>query len=238
MPYISIIIPVHNDAAELSKTILGIVQTTNQEDCEIIVVNDASTDGVKPSLISKTITNSRRVGVSPSRHIGALQAKGDWLLFMDSHMRFEPGWLDKAIAVLKAGAASTLYCGTVVYCIGETPNIVGMPSNYHGAKFHVHGPHPKTLKTQIFDAIWAEKQLDHNPIIQCVMGACYFIHAFEYFRLSPLEHLRTWGCEEEMLSLKTWLSGGEVRLLSDVRVGLVWRTAKKLPYSLFDWEKM
>jgi hypothetical protein len=51
------------------------------------------------------------------------------------------------------------------------------------------------------------------------MGACYFIHKDWYFYIKGLEQTIMWGSEEPILSIKTWLAGGEVRLMKSVRLG-------------------
>lgn len=234
---ISIIIPVHNDAAELRKTLEGIAATTGPGDCEVIVVDDLSPRPVVAFGNEIIIRNTKRIGVGPSRHIGAMRSTADWLCFLDSHMRFEPDWVTKAMEVIRQGESSTLYCATSAQALAENTSIAGKPSICFGADFHVHGPHPKHGKMQTFDAIWAERKPEENPEIHCVMGGAYFMHRFEFFRLDPLRYLRTWGMDEEMLSLKTWLSGGKVKLMSHVRIGHVYRTSKRLPFILYEWEK-
>src|SRR5438128_3220069 len=99
---LSILITNLNDSVQLKETISSIRLTAPE--AEIVVVDDASTEpfsfspeGGGPDLF---IRNEARCGVGPSRHIGALHAAGDWLLIVDSHMRFVPGWYDLARASL------------------------------------------------------------------------------------------------------------------------------------------
>ena len=51
------------------------------------------------------------------------------------------------------------------------------------------------------------------------MGACYFIHRDWYFHIRGLEKTTMWGSEEPILSIKTWLSGGTVKIMKSVKLG-------------------
>ena len=85
MPKFSIVIPVYNVEKYLKRTLDSVFNQTYQ-DFEVIVVNDGCTD--KSMNIAKKykakIINNQRVGVSEARNIGAKQATGEYLLFLDS----------------------------------------------------------------------------------------------------------------------------------------------------------
>jgi len=90
MPSISIIIPTFNRAPVLTRAICSAAEQT-YIDCEIIVVDDASTDGTDldklvPDIASRITYIQLPVhrGVSAARNTGAHNAKGQWLAFLDS----------------------------------------------------------------------------------------------------------------------------------------------------------
>jgi glycosyltransferase involved in cell wall biosynthesis len=100
-PAISVVIPAKNAAAYIVETIdsaLGQADVT-----EIIVVDDGSTDDTiaivrairDPRLY--LVTNDAS-GVSAARNLGARDARGDWLMFLDADDRLRPG----AVATLMA----------------------------------------------------------------------------------------------------------------------------------------
>lgn len=93
---ISVIIPTYNGEKTLLKTIKSVI---NQEDLqyifEIIVINDGSTDNTKKILedfvnklkvndINIRIINTKNRGVSSARNLGILEAKSEWIAFLDS----------------------------------------------------------------------------------------------------------------------------------------------------------
>ena len=91
MPKFSIVIPVYNVEKFIKRT-LDSIKSQTFKDYEVIVVNDGSTD--KSMDICKKydvkIINSKHVEVSEARNIGAKQAKGEYLVFLDSD-----DWWDK-----------------------------------------------------------------------------------------------------------------------------------------------
>lgn len=85
MPKYSIIIPIYNVEKYLKRTLDSVFNQTEQN-FEVIVVNDGSTD--KSIEIAKKykvkIIDTKHVSVSEARNIGVKHAKGDYLIFLDS----------------------------------------------------------------------------------------------------------------------------------------------------------
>lgn len=85
MPKYSIIIPVYNVEKYLKRTLDSVFNQTEQN-FEVIIVNDGSTD--KSIEIAKKykvkIIDTKHVSVSEARNIGVKHAKGDYLIFLDS----------------------------------------------------------------------------------------------------------------------------------------------------------
>ncbi len=96
MPKFSIVIPVYNVERYLKRTLDSVFNQTYQ-DFEVIVVNDGCTD--KSMNIAKKykvkIIDNQRVGVSEARNIGAKQASGEYLLFLDSDDYWDKKLLEK-----------------------------------------------------------------------------------------------------------------------------------------------
>ena len=104
MPKFSIIIPVYNTEKYLDKCLNSVLKQTNQ-DYEIIVVNDGSTDKsldilnkYKDELI---IINQENRGLSVARNTGVKKASGKYLIFIDSDDYIENKLLEKIDQVSK-----------------------------------------------------------------------------------------------------------------------------------------
>lgn len=101
---LSIIIPVYNVESYL-KECLDSLFAQDLTDCEVIAVNDGSTDGsravldefkaIHPKLL--TVFDKTNGGQSSARNLGVEHAKGEWLYFMDSDDYLKP----HAISLLK-----------------------------------------------------------------------------------------------------------------------------------------
>lgn len=94
-PRISIIIPAYNAEAYLQRCLDSIV-SQDFADCEVIVINDGSTDGTESLLERyprvKVITQTNH-GMATARNRGLDAATGDYVLFVDSDDRLCPNAL-------------------------------------------------------------------------------------------------------------------------------------------------
>jgi len=232
-PVLSIIITSLEDYQETQYTIESI-RATAGDDVEVIVVDDATQ--VPLSLTDKKsllIRNNERAGVGPSRHIGATVATSDYLLITDSHMRFEPGWLDRALKRI-VGRLHTIHCAS---CVALSPDMMDMARAQHaycGAGLNLYGADKnKHGVTQILEGVWLPTPASDDQPLACIMGATYFMPTDWFFHINGLRMLRGWGSDEPLLSIKTWLAGGECRALPGVRIGHQFRPAS--PYRTANW---
>lgn len=222
---LSIVIPCRNDFAELNHTIASIRQTAGNRP-EIVAVDDQSEiPFVSNDPKTIVIRNIERAGVAGSRHIGATYASGDWLLFIDAHMRFPPGWYEILERSINKADEGTVFCGV---CAGLSPGNMDLSKHeglYHGATLNLYGPDRNDPRlTQVFEGVWAPPKKEAEYEIPCLMGAIYAMRADWFFHIGGLRLLRGWGSDEPYLSLKTWLAGGSIRLLKSFVVGHQFRT--------------
>lgn len=240
---LSVVFPHINEPDEANATIQSIRATAGNS-VEIVVVDDCSS--TRPDIVfaDKVIFNPHRCGTGPSRHIGAEAATGTHILICDCHMRFVMGWYSEFIKAAftqhsdgSIGHMDTtsVYCAACIQLDEEHMDINHPTGVYHGATFNFYGPDKVNPKNpnQVLEGNWLEKRPEAIYEIPCCMGACYFMSRARYLELSPHRYLRTWGCEEQMLSLKTWLSGGKVYQVNSIKIGHKFRrNLKKLPFDL------
>jgi GT2 family glycosyltransferase len=99
----SIVISTCDEGANLEKTVRSCLETTAGLDLEVVVADDASTDG-SPEQVKHRFPQVRlarhaaRRGVSQTKDLGARGARGDVLLFLDAHCKPEPGALERLVA--------------------------------------------------------------------------------------------------------------------------------------------
>jgi glycosyltransferase involved in cell wall biosynthesis len=220
-PLLSIVITSLNEQDETNLTIDSIRRTAGN-DVEIIVVDDFSDEPVKLND-KRTILhrNAKRIGVGGSRHLAATFATASHLLLTDAHMRFEPKWLNNTLHRI-VGRPSTIHCGACLGLDEEQMDITKHKGMYCGATLCIHNPQTN----EIFEGKWIDDKLGQDDYeIACLMGASYFVPKEFFFKIRGLAALKMWGCDEPYLSVKTWLSGGEIRMMKTVRIGHKFRNS-------------
>ena len=106
---ISFVVPAYNEEHELSDTLAAIHAAASGAALpyEIIVVDDASTDGtaeIASRAGAKVIPINRRQ-IAASRNAGARAAQGEYLFFVDADTRINRAHVTGGIAALEGGSA-------------------------------------------------------------------------------------------------------------------------------------
>ncbi len=232
-PILSVIITSYSDP-DTANTVRSIRETAGDVP-EIIVVDDGSPRPIAAIPGARIIRNEHRCGVGPSRHIGVLAANGWQILITDAHMRFTQGWYDALTSRLQT-MPRCLVCCTCVGLDASNMDPAKSKSVYHGGTINVLGPdrNVKHGRNQVFEAVWDRGLAPADDAeICCCLGACYAMHRDWFLKIAPLHNLRSWGSDEEMLSVKTWLAGGSVRLHKGVRIGHRFRADnERIPFSM------
>jgi len=106
-PELSFIVPAHNEASELPKTLPALrdAAEASQRTFELIVVDDASTDDtarIAEEFGARVIHIDRRQ-IAASRNAGAAAARGDIFFFVDADTRIRAGHVTDGIEALTQG---------------------------------------------------------------------------------------------------------------------------------------
>ncbi|MEY2738184.1 MAG: UDP-Glc:alpha-D-GlcNAc-diphosphoundecaprenol beta,3-glucosyltransferase WfgD [Bacteroidota bacterium] len=101
---VSVIIPVYNSSGTIKRALNSVLKQDCDEEIEIIVVNDGSTDN-SLEVIEKFIANhpnkrfklisQKNGGVSKARNTGLLNSEGDYIAFLDS----DDAWLSSKLRI-------------------------------------------------------------------------------------------------------------------------------------------
>jgi len=220
---LSIVITCCNEKSEFLDRTINSIKETSRNNPEIIIIDDASEIPVKSS--ERVIRNDVRIGVGKSRHKGATLASGEYFLFTDAHMIFDNNWYDNFIERIKTAESKDVFCGT---CLGLDETDIDLSTNkgaYYGARLDIYNE----KENQVLEGKWIPELQGQEYEISCLMGALYFIPRDWFFKIRGLSDIKMWGSDEPLLSLKTWLSGGRIILLKNVRAGHVFRSVA--PYS-------
>ena len=113
-PFVSVIVPARDEERSIERTVRSLLAQT-WESMELIVVNDRSTDST--GRILAAIDDSRLrvingeepppgwLGKPHALHQGALQARGEILLFVDADIQYEPDAVAAAVDHLRRSKA-------------------------------------------------------------------------------------------------------------------------------------
>lgn len=140
---LSIIVPVYNVADYLPKCLDSLLaQDLPQNEYEIIVVNDGSTDNsgeiaqqYADKYASITLINQENQGLSGARNTGIKHAKGDYIQFVDSDDYLEENVLDGLINQVENDDLDVLRFRYQNVRINNTSNIYEIFKPYKSSSF-------------------------------------------------------------------------------------------------------
>lgn len=152
---LSVVIPTMNKVALLERTLDALLEQDAgvQERWEIVVVDDGSTDGTADYLKEKVahhatdrpalhvVAPGMNLGRARARNLGARNATGRWILFLDDDIVVPPGLPGAHLRVLRAHPG----CGTIGYAV-TAPEVFDAPHFHYidtrGAARLEAGPAP------------------------------------------------------------------------------------------------
>lgn len=129
---ISVVIPLYNKESSIVTTLQSVINQT-YTDWECIIVNDGSTDGsldvVKNYICTLKIENWRlkilhqeNAGVSAARNRGLLEAKGEFVAFLDGDDVWDKNFLTEMVKLIADYPGKSIYgLGCVPIKRGELP---------------------------------------------------------------------------------------------------------------------
>lgn len=131
LPFVTFVIPARNEESNIEKCILGIKGLDYPQDrYEIILADGRSEDRtaeIARSLDAKVIINEKIIQ-SAARNLGAKDAKGDLIAFLDADNILEKDWLRKAVVHFR---------DPNVAAVGNLPD-VNKNAGWIGKVWHFH----------------------------------------------------------------------------------------------------
>jgi GT2 family glycosyltransferase len=144
-PSLSIVVPTHNAPGHLQTCLTALAETIPQDlDTEILVVDDASTDGTAEHLSRweathksvRHLRNPENVGFIDSCNLGARESAGEVLVFLNDDTIPLHGWLQALVRTLVDRGDAGAVGGMLLYPDGRLQEAGGMIfSDGSGANF-------------------------------------------------------------------------------------------------------
>ncbi|KAH8240632.1 hypothetical protein KR026_002264 [Drosophila bipectinata] len=171
------------------------------------------------------IKNEEREGLIRSRVIGAREAVGDVLVFLDSHIEVNQQWLEPLLRLIKA-ENSTLAVPVIDLINADTFEYTPSPLVRGGFNWGLHFRWENlpegTLKVpEDFRGPFRSPTMAGGLF---AVNRKYFQHLGEYDMAMDI-----WGGENIEISFRAWQCGGAIKIVPCSRVGHIFR--KRRPYS-------
>ncbi|SFC19913.1 glycosyltransferase family 2 protein [Kaistella jeonii] len=153
---LSIIIPVYNAEKYLHKCLQSVVLQDLEQNFEVILINDGSTDkslqiaqSFQGQISNYHIFTHKNQGEAISRNIALHMAKGEYVTFLDSDDYYEESCLAKALATIEQDDLDILYLR--LKQVDESGNFLqhyadmGLPGKVRCGLRHDRRPFPATV---------------------------------------------------------------------------------------------
>ena len=191
-PSLTVVIPALNEARALESS-LGSVLDQDYPDLEIIVLNDRSTDETGAILDRMRARYPRLqvvhilelpagwLGKNHALHLGAQRARGEWLLFTDADVQFEPHALSAALA--HAVANDLDHLTAVPHMLAKSPWLKAFVSSFMllfsfgvlrasapATKAHVGLGAFNLLRRSVYEALGGHRPIALRPDDDMMLG--------------------------------------------------------------------
>jgi GT2 family glycosyltransferase len=206
----SIIVPAHNRAA-LTRRCIGALLANQPRDCEIIVVDDASTDSTAELLASygkaiRTVTLSSNNGYARACNEGAVAASGEALLFLNNDTEPQHGWLQALTGYAQEHPAAAIVGAKLVYPTGPVQHagvVIGQDGFPHNLYAGLPADHPA---------------VNRSRRLQAVTGACMLVVRAAFEQAGGFDTGFVNSLEDVDLCLRIGAAGGEIHYCHDAVV--------------------
>jgi GT2 family glycosyltransferase len=204
VPTVSIIILNYNARAHLETCLLSLAELNYPRDnLEIIIVDNASTDGSVPWLKQRypdvqLLVNSTNVGFARGINVGARDASGSYLAFLNPDTRVDKDWL---LALLQ-----TTLSETDVACAGSVMlNWTGDAIDYAGRPDDAMDLYPGHAE----DSLATLRSAGDVPML-FASGGAMLVRRDIFLNLGGFDENYFLYCEDVDLGWRLWLHGYRV----------------------------
>jgi GT2 family glycosyltransferase len=203
------IVVLNRDRLPALRQCIDSIRRSTRAECELIVVDNASTDGSLEYLRSlrdiTLIENWTNVGCPPARAQAMAIARGAYLVLLDNDAIVTAGWLERFIAHAKANPGVGL--------LGPRSNYVSGPQLVRGTTYGT------VAELEEFAARWAAQQQELLTPSTRLVGFCMFIAREVVDLIGCVDaSFGPFGFEDDDYTWRACLAGFQPAIANDVFV--------------------
>lgn len=227
-PFVSVVIPVHNQVEYTVQCLQGIYETGSKLPFEVIVVDNASTDSTPAKLAEfqskypnlRVITNTSNENYSHANNQGVAEAKGTYIVFLNNDTKPFPGWIEAIVNEFDANQTIGIQGAKLLY-ENDTIQHAGM----------VFGARPGRMEEPYHAYICAASTapfVNKKRFVQFVTGACLAVRRDLFNAVGGFDEKYVFGWEDTDLCMKAKSAGFKVLYNPDVMLYHFESVTKKL----------
>lgn len=215
---VSVVVASHNEGELLAKTIRSCIETTDDLDREIIVADDASSDGSIQAIQRafpevRVVMFPKRRGCSATKDLGARRARGDVLVFLDGHCKPERWAIERLVNDVEEAEGRAVV----------TPRIPALDCDTWENSWRVVGFGYRMDLLELscgwvsLSDMHPRGALYENPAL---IGCCLAVSRDFYTELRGFDKdMVDWGVEDLDMGLRAWLVGDGILLNPRAAIG-------------------
>lgn len=193
LPLVSIIIPLYNKVELTGQCLEAVLQNTKYPNYEIILVDNASSDGTEAFLNSfvnsnknvNIIRNTTNLGFAKACNIGARAAGGKYLLFLNNDTIPQQNWLDELVGTME-NCSNVGIAGSKLFYGNQTIQHAGASMRFDKKFFR----HQYKYLDRNHPLVCRERELD------AVTAACFITFKSLFVELGGFDEQYLNGCED------------------------------------------
>lgn len=224
---LTVIITFKNEGNEVFCTLKSLGEKSLSQ-YETILINDSSDDGydydsLKEKFDCIYIKHNLTKGPAISRQEGIGLCKTKYFLLLDAHMRAETiGWDSYIINAINRDPNGLYCCLTDKLICDKNSECIASDSTGGGV----------VLDLESLSYKWINYRSSSDDISQipCLMGASYCGNKEYWNRIHGLVGLKSYGFEEQLISLKTYMEGGKCYVINVIRFAHKFKTSKNVTF--------
>lgn len=194
----SVVVCTRNEGAMLRRTVASVLDMTAYPSIEVVVVDDGSTDGSCEDLPTDPrvrLVRGRELGLPAARNLGAAEASGAYVVFLDAHCEVSTNWIDVLVAALQPPDVAV---------VGPAFTALDSDDPYRGCGM--------TWVSDRLETAWFAAPRPVPPAeVPFAPGGCQAWRADTFAAVGRFdEGMTRWGFEDIEISLRAWLLGYRV----------------------------